>query len=253
MKNSIFILSHQDDEIGIFESIRIAVENKENVIIFYMTNGVINKSIPKEELFHRDKESITVLKKIGVEEKKIIFLGRLNNIPTCSLYKKLEIAYLEISKFLNTLNGDIELFTHAYEGGNEDHDSCNILVLKIIRNFNNINLAFQFPFYNAYSSIFFYSTQKALKINGEILKIKTNFTNRIKYIGYLFYYKSQLKVWIGLYPFLIFNFITRNYYLLQKIDKNFFVKKPHQGTLLYEKFRNTNYANLESAFIKFLK
>jgi len=253
MKNSIFILSHQDDEIGIFESIRLAVENKENVVVFYMTNGIINRSIPKEELFHRDKESLMVLKKIGIKEKNIIFFGRLNNIATCSLYKKLEFAYLEIAKFLKTLNGDIKLFTHAYEGGNEDHDSCNILVLKIIKNFNNINSAFQFPFYNANTSIFFYTVQKTLKINGEVLKIKTSFANRIKYIRYLFYFKSQLKVWIGLYPFLIFNFITRNYYLLQKIDKNFFIQKPHQGTLLYEKFRNTHYTSLEAAFIKFLK
>ena len=41
MKNVVFILCHQDDEFGVFASIKTAIEKKENVFIFYMTSGVI--------------------------------------------------------------------------------------------------------------------------------------------------------------------------------------------------------------------
>ena len=74
----------------------------------------------------------------------------------------------------------------------------------------------------------------------------------ISLLKYLFEYKSQLKVWFGLYPFLVFNLLFRNYYFLQKINKNFKVIKPHKGRLLYEKFRNSRFEALRFNFIKFL-
>ncbi len=67
-------------------------QNKENVIVFYMTSGSIIKEISKNKLFHRDQESLYVLKKFGVKNKNIIFFGRTNNIPTCRLYRKMDIA-----------------------------------------------------------------------------------------------------------------------------------------------------------------
>ena len=73
MTNCIFILSHQDDEIGIFESISSAVKRNENVYIFFMTSGFIDNKIECSKYTIRDKESIKVLKKIGVKVEKIFF------------------------------------------------------------------------------------------------------------------------------------------------------------------------------------
>ena len=100
MTNSIFILSHQDDEFGVFESIRSAVKNNDNVLILYMTSGKIIKEIPRKKIFYRDKESLKVLSKLGVKDKNIFFFGRLNNIPTCRLHKRMNIAYLKLSQLL---------------------------------------------------------------------------------------------------------------------------------------------------------
>ena len=97
------------------------------------------------------------------------------------------------------------------------------------------------------------TVQKPLKINGKSIKIRVSFNNKIKYIKYLFFYKSQIKVWVGLYPFLIFNFLTRNFYYLQEINKNFLVKRPHDGKLLYEKFRDSKFQNLKLNFLNFLR
>tara|TARA_Y100000590_G_scaffold444628_1_gene575628 strand:- start:446 stop:1210 length:765 start_codon:yes stop_codon:yes gene_type:complete len=253
MKYSIFILSHQDDEFGVFEIIRKAILKKEKVIIFYMTNGAINKSIPKFKFYNRDLESLGVLKEIGVKENNVIFFGRLNNIPTCCLHKKLKHAYLNLNKYFKKYNGKIKLYTHAWEGGNEDHDACYILVKKIIKNSKKIKAAYQFPLYNANTNLFYYSVQRIIEVNGKAIRIKVNLLDRLKYIKFLFYYKSQIRVWIGLYPFLIFNFLTRNYCILQKINEKKSIEKPHKGTLLYEKFRNSKYKNLQKNFLFFLK
>ena len=76
MATSIFILSHQDDEIGIFEILRIASEKKEKVYIFYMTNGSIKTEIPKNKIFYRDKESMSVLKNFGLNNKNVTLIER---------------------------------------------------------------------------------------------------------------------------------------------------------------------------------
>ncbi len=252
MNHSIFILSHQDDEICVFENIRLAVEFKRKIKIFFMTNGYLKTKVSKYSISKRDEESLTVLKKLGVKKKDIIFFGRENNIPSCRLFKNLDFSFKFLFNYLKNLKGKIEIFTHAYEGGNEDHDACNIITLKIIRNFNKNIYAFQFSFYNADTKLFPYKVQKPLKIHGNLLKVDMKFSDRLLYLKYLFEYKSQLKVWFGLYPFLVFNLLFRNYYFLQKINKNFKVIKPHKGRLLYEKFRNSRFETLRFNFIKFL-
>lgn len=252
MKNYIFIFSYQDDEFDIFELISRAIQNNQNVIIYYMTNGMIGKSIPKLKMFHRDIESLKVLKKLGVKKKNIIFFGRLNNVETCYLHKKLNYAYKKLFKSIKKLTGDIIIYTHALEGGNEDHDACYVIVKKLMNNLKNIHSVFQFPMYNSNTSLFYYQVQKILTSNGKLIKVKAKFFNRIKYIRYLFYYKSQLRVWIGLYPFIIFNLIFRNYYCLQKMNKNLSIKKPHNGKLLYEKFRRCTYSDFQTKVTNFL-
>ena len=251
MNNSIFIFSHQDDEFGVYELIRSLVLNNNNVIIIYLTSGQIYNKIPKNRVFKRDKESLRVLSLMGIKKKNIIFLGRKKNIPTCLLYKKLDLAYIHLKKIIKNLKGSVQIITHAWEGGNEDHDSCYAIVKKIISNSKNVSSAFQFPLYNSFNKSFFYSVQAPLKTNGKLLKVKSKFSNRLKFIMYLFFYKSQLKVWIGLYPFLIFNYLFRDFVYLQRIDKKYTIKKPHKGLLLYERFRNLEFNIVKKYIVKF--
>ena len=251
--HSIFIFSHQDDEICVFENIRLAVRYKKKIKIFFMTNGYLNEKISKKNMSKRDNESFKVLEKLGVRKKDIIFFGRENNIPSCTLFKNLNFSYNFLFNYLKNLGGKIELFTHAYEGGNEDHDACNIIILKILKKCRIDISAFQFSFSNADTQFFPYKVQKPLKIHGNLLKVSVHFSHRFRYLKYLFEYKSQIRVWLGLYPFLIFNLLFKNYYFLQKIDKNFKIIKPHKGLLLYEKFRNSRFEMLRFNFFKFLR
>jgi hypothetical protein len=71
MNNNIFfILSHQDDEFGLFNVIEQATQKKQNVFVIYLTSGHRTKKENKKyKLQKRDKESLNTLLKLGVIKK----------------------------------------------------------------------------------------------------------------------------------------------------------------------------------------
>ena len=63
----------------------------------------------------------------------------------------------------------------------------------------------------------------------------------IKYISYLFHYKSQIYLWLPLFSVIVLRIISNNYGNLKEIYRNQNIKRPHTGRLLYEKLRNKKY------------
>lgn len=82
-------------------------------------------------------------------KKKYFFLGRKFNIKIYNLHKYLDIIYAEIKIILKKNKDKSLIFTHAWEGGNEDHDSCHVIVKKIFFNDPKIIKCYQFSQYRA--------------------------------------------------------------------------------------------------------
>ena len=254
MQNKIFILSHQDDEIAVFNHIKKGVQSNDKLFIFYLTNGRIEEIESKEIIKLRELETLEALKKIGVESENIIFLGKELETNSYELHNKLDITFNKLSEFFNKFKNETILYTHSWEGGNVDHDSCYVITLKLMKKFSFIKLAFQFSMYNSYKMPFnFYRAFSPIKENGPLIKFSINLADKIKFISILFCYKSQKKIWFGLYPILIFKIILNKYGYLQIIDKNFKVRKPHENSLWYEKRNFITYDTIELLFLKFLK
>ncbi len=236
MTCNVFIFSHQDDEMAVFNHIENITEKNENILILYLTNGSIKKKIDPKLFYQRDHESIKVLNKLGVDSSKIIFLGRKLETNVYELHKNLQKTYNHISTLLKNVDDKINIYTHANEGGNIDHDSCFYLSKKLINNLSNIHNCYQFSLYNSNKMPFyFYRVMSPLCENGEILKSRLNFFQKLKYSRLLFYYFSQLHIWIGLFPFIIFKIFINKYGSLQLIDKSLSIEKPHLGQVWYEK------------------
>ena len=70
-KNIVYLFAHQDDAFGDDIDISNKIKNN-NVYIVFLTSGY-NKKIFKSKISKRDKESLAVLKKIGVKKKKYLF------------------------------------------------------------------------------------------------------------------------------------------------------------------------------------
>ena len=256
MNNNIFfILAHQDDEMGLFNVIEKAAQTKQNLFVIYLTSGLkTKKENIKNKVQKRDIESLSVLLRLGVKKEKIIFLGKNLNIPVYHLYKNLDIAYREIEKLIKKYKGKNTIYTHTWEGGNEDHDSCYILVKKFILLNSETTEGFLFSQYHAHNAnLFPFKIQSFISSNKKIYKLKLKFATKIKYIIYLFSYKSQIYLWLPLFSLIVLRIIFNNYGNLQMISKDRFIKKPHIGKLLYEKLRNKKYEDLRTYFSYFLK
>ena len=254
MNYNIFLLAHQDDEIGIFNHIEKTILENKKILIIYLTNGSIKKKIDKNILFSRDIESLKVLKKLGVKNEEIIFLGRKLENYVYKLHINLNNTYEHLLNLLINLPGEIAIYTHSNEGGNIDHDSCFFLTKKLINNISKVKKSYQFSLYNSNNMpLKLFNVLHPLKDNGPILKFKINFKQKIKYSKLIFYYLSQIKIWIGLYPILIIKIFLNNYGSLQEIEKNYEIKKPHKGLLWYEKRKFILFDDFKNIVEKFFK
>jgi len=250
-KKLIIILAHQDDEFCIFNRISHH-KNKKDIFIFYMTSGM-NKNLQKNKKNYRDIESINVLKKFGINEKNIFFIGRKLSINSNKLYRSMELAFKELFLNINKINGKKIIFTHALEGGHEDHDACNYLAKVVYLKLKSVCTAYQFPAYHGKNLPYiFYKVFSPINENGKILKKNFRFLDRFKFIYFLFFYKSQLKVWLGLYPFIIIKFLFAKTDMLQKLEKKITVRRPHKGMLLYEKRGFCQYSKFRRNILSFL-
>ena len=99
----------------------------------------------------------------------------------------------------------------------------------------------------------FYRVQNALPHNGIVIKQNVSLINKFRFISYLFFYKSQIKIWFLLYPFLIFNLFSNKYGIVQNIKKNLNFKKPHKGKLLYEKRGFCDYSVFKKKTLYFFR
>jgi hypothetical protein len=254
MRNVIFILSHYDDEFGLFNVIEDFCKKNDKVFIIYLTNGLtIDLAKNKKKMQRRENESIRILLKLGVKKNNILFLGKKLKIPVYHLHKNLNLVYDHISEFLKKFKGLTYVYTHAWEGGNEDHDSSFVITKKILINNKKLIKAFQFAQYSGHDVIFYpFKIQTFIRTKSKIFKVQYGLLSKIKYITYLFNYTSQFYLWLPIYPFIIFKILFNSYGNVQLISKSITLSRPHSGLLLYEKFRQNKYRNLKILFSNFL-
>lgn len=249
-KKLIIVLAHQDDEFCIFNKIS-RFKNKNNIFIFYLTSG-LNYNLNKFTKNLRDNESLKVLRKFGILERNIFFLGRKNSINNNCLYLNLDTAYKDLVEIIKNIPGKKIALTHALEGGHEDHDACYYLVKAINIKYDLFEKSFQFPAYHGKNLPYiFFKVFSPISENGYVFKEKIQFNDRFKFIYCLFFYKSQLKTWVGLYPFIIFKFLFNKKDSVQKINKNTLIRKPHIGKLLYEKRKFCKYYKFRKKLLIF--
>ncbi len=230
MKNNIiFFFAHQDDELGIISIIEnYANQDNSNVICLFMTDGGLKSET-------RNHESTKVLKRIGVQSKNIRFIGKDLNFKDGHLSKNISKLSDWINSFLSKVENIESMYVTAYEGGHQDHDALHVATVIASKKNNLKNKLFQFPLYNSYKCLKpFFAVLSPLPVNGEIIKIPISLKDRIKGTLFCLSYPSQIKTWIGLFPFFLFYFLTNNSLKIQKVSVERVLEKPHEGSLLYE-------------------
>ena len=243
-KNIYFLLAHQDDEIGIFQS--IINENKKNkIFIIYLTKG----GETNNQMLLRNKESLNGLKELGVDSKNIFFINDMININEKQLVFKIQkvIKILESNFF--QLHYPNVIYSHAWEGGHPDHDSAFLISNYF---FKKLNIKFYtFPMYNCENLKWpFFNAFVPVKKNGRILKKKYSKKNYIKLFKFMMSYKSQFFSLLGLYPFLLLRIFLFKTYFIQTSSKTKKISKPHNNKIMYEQRKIMTWMKFNSTIKK---
>jgi LmbE family N-acetylglucosaminyl deacetylase len=235
---SVFIFAHQDDEFGIYAELVRLINKRTKVIIIYLTSG----SLDGKKRPDRESESLTVLKNIGVKQENIHFLGTDLNIPAARMFEYLDIIYPRLLSLLSTQNRIKSLYFLSWEGGHQDHDATHIIGLALAKQLNILDHTFQFTLYSGYKLPWvLFKLFSPLIDNGEVITYRISWDLRWRFIKYILSYKSQFIPLAGLFPFFLFHLIFKGKQILQPVNINRLLEKPHTGRLLYERRSKIEY------------
>ena len=222
MKNVLLIAPHPDDEIvGSYLVIKKILKQKK-IVIFFLTNGVIDK----QSLWFWERKNHKNKVKIRKKEMKdsMNFLGiknfYLQDISTRSLKENIDKTFKKIVRIKKEHKIDT-IFCPAYEGGHQDHDVANFICSRLKKNC----MIYEFAEYNYFekkinNNYFFCSTEKdkvifltssEKKEKEKLLKIYKSESKNLNYVS----------------------FEKESYRELFDYD---YTSPPHKGILFYRRF-----------------
>lgn len=243
MTQAFFLFAHQDDECGVFQSICAELASGSIVHCCYFTSGTPNGL----NADFRNLESRNVLLSLGVEIANIHFIGSDCSIPDGHLIDHVQLAYEWISSFLKKKNDPTKIYLPAWEGGHPDHDALHAAGVIAAEKIKLIDSTLQYPLYNG-SSCFgpLFRTLLPLPENGDVKSIKIPIKNRLRFLGLCLRYPSQIKTWIGLFPFFLLHYFFWGTQDLQGVSLERLCQKPHAGSLYYERRKFSTWRLLSS-------
>jgi LmbE family N-acetylglucosaminyl deacetylase len=137
-ENVLYFFAHQDDEIDVAAKIVVDLRNGRNVYCAWLTKGDMGGPAPE-----REKESRAVMALLKVPEQNLFFLG----YPDQHAYLHLDDAYRDFLEIAEKVK-PVEIMSHAYEGGNIDHDAVSLLATLAAKKLKAVHL--EFPDSNMY-------------------------------------------------------------------------------------------------------
>jgi len=229
---SLFLFAHQDDEFGVFQKIVEDHKKGYRVCCAYITDGAFNGCSSKR----RNQESLAVLSRLGVSEQDVVFVGDLLSIPDAALSENLEKAAVWISEWIFRFSHVKSICTPAWEGGHHDHDALHAITVCVTNKLGLLSYVRQFSLYNNYGCFGpFFNVLKPLLMNGESEEIRIPWGNRFLFLRNCLGYPSQAITWLGIFPFVLFSYLTTGVQVLQLVSLERIRFRPHEGELYYER------------------
>lgn len=229
---AIFFLAHQDDEFGAFQALVEETVKGRRIVCIYFTDGGANGAATKI----RNEESSKVLRKFGVFDEDIIFAGEILSIYDGKLADSLYTANVWIRTFLSKTSGIEAIYVPAWEGGHPDHDALHAATVLASSQLNCLSKIRQFALYNAYKCVGkLFRVLSPLPCNGPTECTAISWPNRLRFLSYCLSYPSQYKSWIGLFPFVLFQYLVNGRIALQLVAYERITERPHPGPLYYER------------------
>lgn len=230
--SALFLFAHQDDEFGVFQKIMDEQRHGRRVFCAYLTDGAFGEA----SSLRRNRESLAVLKQLGVQKEDVFFAGHTLSIPDGSLPDHLKIASEWIASWLARYPMVTAIYLPAWEGGHHDHDALHAIGVIVAEESGLTEVVWQFPLYNGYKCGGpLFRVLLPLPMNGDLEVIKVPWANRLRFLRCCLSYPSQAITWIGLFPFVLLHYIFYGTQVLQTVSKARISQRPHSGPLYYER------------------
>jgi LmbE family N-acetylglucosaminyl deacetylase len=231
---TLFLLAHQDDEIGVFHKIAEAKRASSPVLCIYMTNGVW-AGVGSDQ---RNSESLKSLNALAVLAPEVSFLGTALGIPDGRLVENLERCFDAVCKLIDDRRRDGQPVTsivmHAWEGGHQDHDAGYLLGLALANRYDLMRTSRQFPLYRRPDRRWALSFATPLESNGPVETELVPVRDRLRYLRLLVNYRSQTRVIMKLFPHIVIDYLRSGRQKLQSISIERVHELPNARPMLYE-------------------
>ena len=205
-KRCLILLPHYDDEIFCLPLIRILQRANISLQIIWLTNSQgMNMKINQKKIAKRMKESERFIGKIASHNIKLNHLGVESSIPDGYLIYHLREIFEFLKSDMHDMNGTI--LTPLWENGHTDHDASFILGRTLEDNGYGRHISF--PIYDTKTKWLPFRVMH-LKKRDKNLCIKIE--RKDKFIVFMapYYFRSQMKSWVGLYFPMLIKFILNN-------------------------------------------
>jgi LmbE family N-acetylglucosaminyl deacetylase len=208
------------------------VKRGRTVVCAYLTDGGAYGSSVEV----RNRESLSVLARLGVAEKNVHFAGPVLGIADASLPENLGVAATWLQAWLTQFSAIAAIYVPAWEGGHHDHDALHAIMIKIAEKRKMLHVVRQFSLYNGYRcSGAMFRVLTALPENGEVDVDKISWARRAKFLMHCMSYPSQFRSWLGLLPFVALHYLFRGTQEIQRVSMDRINNRPHSGALYYER------------------
>jgi len=241
------VLAHQDDEVAMAPSIARAVAVGHPVHCVFLTDGGGKGDDPEV----RNAESRTVLARLGVTRENLSFIGTDLGVPDRALFRHLDRVFAELERQTRSLEFD-EILCIAWEGGHPDHDASHLIALAVARRTGLLANAWQFPIYNARNTRRFLRVMSPIP-GGETRARRLRFGDGVRFACLGLSYPSQRLSWLGLLPGMFFRLAVLRREAATRVSVDAVKRRPHQGTLLYERRYGVSYAEFRPFADEFIE
>lgn len=249
-ESAIFLFAHQDDETAVFQKILDEVALGRRVICGFLTTGMPKGLVSSR----RNNESISVLIKFGIKRHDIHFVGDQVGIADGELINRTYQAAIWLEQFLFERDSNCHIYVPAWEGGHPDHDILHAITVLLAQKYDRLNMVRQYSLYNGYQCKGpLFRTFLPLPENGVVEKVKVNWCNRFRFLGYCLQYPSQLKTWIGLFPMMLLHYMIWGTQNIQIVAAKRILERPHSGLLYYERRKFSTYQKVNSKIIDLIE
>ena len=242
----IFFFAHQDDEFAVFQAIEQAISTGHEVLCVYCTTGAPPGHSPDQ----RQRESLHVLKALGVHAQQVLFAGGALGIADQQLMHKLDMLVPWLVQLLKSRPDTEHLYIPAWEGGHPDHDALHAAVLAACRQVKLQAALWQFPLYNGDQRRWgLFRLFKPLPIHGPVMRQSIAARRRWFYLKLCLTYRSQWRSWLGLMPALCWFYLLKGVQQLQRVNIIAALQRPHPGPLYYEQRRFARWTDMQAALL----